>query len=440
MVSVFVSPPGMHSRGSGFFDVSYTTLTLGNLLVAILFFSIPSKALEVTSMLITVFLLVDMIIIVSIPQLRREEGWVGITSVVWATTMAGYSVLTDRVVAWGKQEEEERLTGRKETRRSLREWCGVLTYTVIMAVIIAVTILLTATLILRARDASLEAPGTRWYVDDGKYQVHMHCVGNETHADEGYPTVLIEAGKDPYEGTMNEFFDNAYKNGTISRYCYWDRPGLAFSDNAPSPHSAGMSVDALSEALAQAGEEGPYVLVSAGIGSIYSRIFSSRHRGEVKALMMVDPLHEDLLWKVGDTGQGFLLWAWGIISPLGLERLPGAIIRGRTREDRVYGRSAYQSGKYIKSKLQENLVATSLTKTEINQARNIQDKDTPLVVISSGILYQSSQDWAEKQQQLTKITGKLIAWDVVRRAPHEIWKTFEGREAMEKRLGQLVGR
>ena len=428
----------MHTPGSGFFDVSYTTVTLGNLLVAILFFSIPSKALEITNILVAVLLLVDMIMILSITQLRVEEGWVGMTSVIWSAVMAGYSVMTDRIVAWGKQEEEERLTGRKETRRSLREWCGVLTYTVIMIILIIVTILLTGTLIIRARDATLEVPGYQWSVDNQKYRVHLQCIGNETFRDEGYTTVLIEADENPYEGTLAPFFENAYKNGSMERYCYWDRPGLAFSDNAPSPHSAGMSVDALSEALAQAGEDGPFVLVSAGIGSIYSRIFSSRHRGEVKALLLIDALHEDLLWKVGEPGKGFLLWAWGIISPLGLQRLPGAIFRGRTREDRVYGRSAYQNGKFIKAKLQENLVATSLTKTEINQARNIQDKDTPLVVVSSGILYRSDQDWADKQQQLTKITDNLVAWDVVKRAPHDVWKTLEGHKAIEKRLKQLV--
>ena len=140
---------------------------------------------------------------------------------------------------------------------------------------------------------------------------------------------------------------------------------------------------------------------------------------------MIDPFHEDLLWKIGEPGRGFLLWAWGVISPLGIQRLPGAIVRGRNREDRTYGRSAYQGGKYIKSKLQENLVATSLTKTEINQAKNIQDKDTPLVVISSGIRSRSDQDWADKQQALTKITDNLKAWDVVTKAPHDVWQTLE---------------
>ena len=428
----------MHSRGSGFFDVSYTTLTAGNLLIGILFFSIPSKALEITSMAVALLLLVDTIIIAAVTQLRFEEGWVGIASALWATLMAIYIVIANRVVAWGKREEEERLTGRHETRRSLREWCAVFTYTVIMVVIIVVTVLLTGSLILRARDSSLEAPGDKWFVDDGKYRVHLSCRGNQTYAEEGYPTVIIEAGAEPYEGTLGPFFNGAYVNGTIPRYCYWDRPGLAFSDNAPSPHSAGMSVDALSEALAQAGELGPYILVSADIGSIYSRIFSSRHNSEVKALVLIDPLHEDYLWEVGKPSRGFLLWAWGIISPLGIQRLPGALLNGRTREDRVWGISAYQSGRYIKAKLQEALVATSLTRTEIGQARNIQEKNVSLVVISSGIQYRRNSDWAEKQEAMTKITNNLVAWDVVKHAPHNVWESFEGRKTIESRIGQLV--
>ncbi|OCK93627.1 uncharacterized protein K441DRAFT_677934 [Cenococcum geophilum 1.58] len=72
------------------------------------------------------------------------------------------------------------------------------------------------------------------------------------------------------------------ENSTISRYCYWDRPGYAWSDNAPSLHSAGVSADALSEALARAGEEGPWILVSASsvlvelsLGGVQERIAST---------------------------------------------------------------------------------------------------------------------------------------------------------------------
>ena len=440
LVSIFVSPPMMHSRGSGFFDFSYTTLTIGNLLVAILFFSIPSKPMELGSLIVAAFLLIDMIIIVAVPRLRAEEGWVGIASVVWATVIALYNVLTDRVVAWGKKEEEERLTGRQESRRTLREWCAVLTASAIMVVMIIVAILLTATLILRSRDASLAPPGERFYVDGDKYQIHLACMGNVTYDSRGRrnPTVLVEGGEDPVEDTFENWVFEAYQNGTIDRYCYYDRPGLAWSDNAPSPHSAGMTSEALSEALARAGEEHPWIIVSAGIGGIYSRIFSSRHRHDVTGIMLIDALHEDLLYKVAQPGRGFVLWARGIISPLGYDRLFGAIAKGRKSEDRVYGRSAYQGGKYIKAKLQENLVANSLTKNEVSQARNIQDEDTPLVVVSSGINVRKDDEWERKQRDLTKITNKLVSWDVVNAAPHEVWKTLAGRQILEKRLGELV--
>jgi pimeloyl-ACP methyl ester carboxylesterase len=237
---------------------------------------------------------------------------------------------------------------------------------------------------------------------------------------------------------MSQIALGAVANGSISRYCYSDRPGIGWSDNAPSPFSAGMAADALSEALARAGEEGPFVLASAGIGSVYSRVFSARHGREIKGLLLIDPLHEDLLHRIGSTSRGFLLWAWGIISSLGLDRLPAALFKGRNREDRVYGRSAYQGGKFIKAKLQESLVADSLTKNEVSSARTIQFEDTLLAVISFGINVRKDSEWEKKQRDLTHLTNNLVAWDIVNKAPSEVCSTLKGREVIEKRLKELV--
>ncbi|ORY09445.1 hypothetical protein BCR34DRAFT_487217 [Clohesyomyces aquaticus] len=439
LVSIFVSPPGMHSRGSGFFDFAYTSLTIGNLLVAVIFFASPAKAMRVTTAIIAVLLLIDMVVILSIPRIRLEEGWVGIASVVWAFFIAVWCVLTDRVVAWGKREEEQRLTGRPETRRTVKEWLAVLAATILTVIFILITILMTSTLGIRARDSTLKMQGERIYVDGDKYQVHLACVGNASYTGgKKDPTILLEAGETPLEYDFEHWAYSAYQNGTISRFCYWDRPGYAWSDNAPSPHSAGMSADALSEALAKYGEEGPYILVSAGIGSIHSRIFSSRHIKVVTGLMLIDPMHEDLLHRISNPTRGFLLWGWGIISPLGIERLGGALFKGRTREDRVYGRNAYQSGKYIKAQLQENLVADSLSKNEVASARNIQDSSVPIVVVSSGIKCRTDKEWERKQEDLTKLTDNLVSWDVVNKAPHQVWQTYDGRTMMEKRLKALV--
>lgn len=433
----------MHTRGSGFFGFSFTTLTIGYLAIGLLFFAVPSKPVTIGGIVLAIFLLVDMCLILGVPHIRVEEGWVGVASVVWATFISFYNILQNHFVAWGKREEEERLTGREETRRSLREWLAVLVETIIMAILGLVAILFTATLILRARDASLPAPGKKYYVNGDSYRVHLACVGNISADDNAFshrrkPTVLLEGGSGPVEHTLQPFIDAAYKNGTIDRYCYWDRPGLGWSDNAPSPYSAGMAADVLSEALAIAGEEGPWVIVAAGVGGIYSRIFASRHLLEIEGLMLVDALHEDYLDKLGSPGWGFLLWLRGVFSPLGLDRLAGAIFKGRTREDRVYGRSAYQTGKFIKAKLQESLVAGSLTKSEVRTARNVQIADTPLVVVSSGVEVRKSEKWAKTQEDLTTVTKNIQDWDVVQGAPHEVWKTLAGRTILERRLGRLV--
>jgi pimeloyl-ACP methyl ester carboxylesterase len=279
--------------------------------------------------------------------------------------------------------------------------------------------------------------GHRYSVDDNKYAVHIACVGVSKNSSNSH-TILLESAENPLEYDFEHWAYAAWKNGTINQYCYWDRPGYAWSDNAPSPHSAGMCADNLAEALAQEGLNGPYILVSAGYGSIVSRIFSSRNYKRVSGLMLVDPLHEDFLSRVGSPTRGFLLWAWGIISPLGIRRIIGALFQSRTREDRVYGQDADQTGKLIKAKLQENLVAQSLTKSEISTSRSIQTPDTPLVVVSSGIEVGKSEEWGNKQEAMTKLTDNLISWDVVNKAPHYVWTTLEGRRVMEKRLGQLV--
>ncbi|KAE8150315.1 hypothetical protein BDV25DRAFT_129661 [Aspergillus avenaceus] len=441
LVSIFVSPPMMHTRGSGFFSFAYTTLTVGLLVIALLFFSVPSKPMTIWGVVLAVFLLIDMCIIVGVPRLRLEEGWVGIASAVWATFISIYAILQNRYVAWGKKEEEERLTGREETRRPLREWLAVLIATIVMGIIAIVSILFTATLILRIQDSSLKPPGKKYLVNGDNFQVHLNCVGNIS--DQGKdgdraPTVLLEGGDGPVEHTLQPFIDDIYRNGSIDRYCYWDRPGFGWSDNAPSPYSAGMAADSLSEALALAGEEGPWILVSAGVGTIHSRIFASRHLLEVHGIMLLDGLHEDYLDKLGSPGRGFVLWIRGILSPLGLDRLIGAIFKGRSREDRVLGRSAYQTGRVIRAKLQENLVAQSMTSSEIQTARHVQMPDTPLTVISSGVETRKSEKWKKTQEELTRTTNNLKNWDIVRGAPHEVWRTAEGRYTVEKRLKELV--
>ena len=58
--------------------------------------------------------------------------------------------------------------------------------------------------------------------------------------------------------------------------------------------------------------------------------------------------------------------------------------------------------------------------------------------MSSGIEVDHDSTWELKQKDLTTLTDNLIGWDVVKKAPHQVWHTLEGRTAMEKRLRALV--
>ncbi|KAK1781126.1 hypothetical protein QBC45DRAFT_390905 [Copromyces sp. CBS 386.78] len=439
LASVFVTPPGLHARGSPFFAFSYTTVALITLITTLLFFAVPSKPARVVSIVTAVLLLVDVVIMLAVEKTRHEELWVGAASVIWATLMAVWAVAADRTVQWGKTEEEERLTGRPETRRTLLEWIQVLLSSIMLTLVSIMVLLTTCTLTLRALDARVAPPGERYWVDEDKYQIHLFCSGPKLDAHGNRTTtVLFEGGEDAVEHGLWQFAENAVKNGSIARYCFADRPGIAWSDAAPSPLSVSMASDVLSEALSRAGEDGPWVLASAGIGSLYSRVFSSRHGQEVRGLLMIDPLHEDLLYRVGGPGRGFRLWLQGVLSPCGLDRIPAAILRGRSARDRIYGGSAYQSGGVIFAKLQESLVANSLTRRDVVSSRTIQYKTTPVVVVTSGVQMRKDSEWESKQRDLTQLTSNLEDWDIVDQAPHQVWRTLEGREMIEKRLKKLA--
>lgn len=130
---------------------------------------------------------------------------------------------------WGKHEEEERLTGRAETRRTLGEWSAVIISTLAMVILTVVLFLTTCTLVLRALDAGLAPPGKRFWVDGDKYQIHVYCHGNQTDAKGSkLPTVLLEAGEGTVEDGLWQFANNAISNGSISRYCFVDRPGFGW--------------------------------------------------------------------------------------------------------------------------------------------------------------------------------------------------------------------
>jgi hypothetical protein len=105
LVSLFVTPPGLETRGSPFTAFSYVTVAVASLGVSLLFFAAPSKSVRIITGVVALFLFVNTIVTAAVERTRHEEGWVGITSVAWALAMAVWTIIADRTVQWGKREE-----------------------------------------------------------------------------------------------------------------------------------------------------------------------------------------------------------------------------------------------------------------------------------------------------------------------------------------------
>jgi len=462
-VSLFVNVPGLYTRGSGFTELAYAFITIFALINSITFFATPlPKPVRSLSLALSVFLFVNAVIIVLSPPLRHEQGWVGLATVLWAALVGGiWTILTDRVVEWGKAEEEERLIGRVEDRYTGVEWLKVILATVGLIIVVALEVLITLTLVLRMRDASLPVIGQKYWVQQHRFQVHVACFGN---ASSDRPLVFVVGGESSAE-YFSTWIEEARQEGIIGQYCYWDRPGYqpplpkhtvhklmgryGFSDNAPSPMSVGAAIDILSVALPKANitENSPgWVFVSHGVGGLYSRVLAARHPEQVKSLLLVDTVPESLIPKVFTQKRTFILLVRGIISPLGIDRLAGWIFKHRSREDRVWGISSWRSDRVIKSQFQESLVAGSISTNEVIAAQAIIPKSVTYVVVSSGKRCKKDKEWETGQRDLgqggpTNIwegIGRTHIWDVVDKAGHDVWMDPEGKKVLKKRLEQLV--
>ena len=443
LISTFVTPPGLHTSGGGWWSFSFATLSFALLLTLLLFYRTPSHTERVLYALTLLFTFTSLLLLVIPSGTRHAESFTGLASAAFAVFVAAWCIICDRTVEFGKHHEETRLAGARARHRTVKQYLSVFGGSIVLILILSASILFTINLSILARDKTLPAPGRLYPVENGGYSVHIFCAGNKTDdSGEKHTTVLLEGGHEPVELRLESWVREAHERNhtAVKRYCYWDRPGYAFSGNAPSPQSAGRVVDALPAALTAAGEEGPWVLVSHGVGGVYSRVFAARHAGEVKGLMLVDALHESLLYRIGGAKRGFLLWVRGVLYPLGLDRIWATWFLGRGREERVYGRNAYMQGGEIKAKLQESLVATSFTKNEIIAAAAILPRDIPLVVVSSGRKVRHDRMWSDGQRHLTRVTDELVSWDVVEGAGHEVWRDNEGRVLLQKRLVELLGR
>lgn len=120
-------------------------------------------------------------------------------------------------------------------------------------------------------------------IDLGGHHLHVNCTGR------GRPTVVIETGLGDFS------FDWVLVQRRLEhdmRVCTYDRAGYAWSDPGPQPRTFAQLNLELHDALARAGERGPFVLVGHSFGGGPVRSFALRYPTDVAGLVFVDIVSE----------------------------------------------------------------------------------------------------------------------------------------------------
>ncbi|HEX4164715.1 MAG TPA: alpha/beta hydrolase [Bryobacteraceae bacterium] len=125
--------------------------------------------------------------------------------------------------------------------------------------------------------AAPDMPGQLIEVRD--HRVHIYCAG------QGSPTVVVASGGFSFDWGLVQ-----PQIAQVTRICTYDPAGMAWSDPVPAqtaPYCSGR-VDELRQLLANAGVQGPYVLVGYSIGGLVARLYSVRYLNEILGVVFVD--------------------------------------------------------------------------------------------------------------------------------------------------------
>jgi pimeloyl-ACP methyl ester carboxylesterase len=122
------------------------------------------------------------------------------------------------------------------------------------------------------------------YYHVGGLRLLLHRSGS------GSPAVVFLAGA----GAVGLDYLNVQRRAAgLTTSVLYDRAGTGWSDRADLPRTSAQVTDELRELLRAAGVPAPYLLAGHSLGGLYARHYAQRFPGEVAALLLLDPAHED---------------------------------------------------------------------------------------------------------------------------------------------------
>lgn len=274
---------------------------------------------------------------------------------------------------------------------------------------------------------SIAAPGdARAYpppgqmVDVGGYRLHIQCVGT------GSPTVVLDAG---LGGTSLDWTLVQPDIGQTTRVCAYDRAGMGWSESGPQPRTPEQIARELHTLLANAGIDGPFVLVGHSLGGKNVRLFARYYPEQVAGMVLVDTRSEyvDARTSAADAQAFQFLYAvlargYQAARGVGLMRLVGAQLVGdpalpaETRA--AIAMVAYAPGSMATGAAEARERATDDAQFEMAPSLG----DLPLVVLASEANMTNTANWTDAQQRLALLStqsqlivppgsGHYIQWD-----------------------------